>query len=64
MFSAHPETDAVRGDHFTRITDSYGCMGVLQLCPRELLFYFVNGLEETNLIFNFPVHRLSAIVML
>ncbi|CAL4124452.1 unnamed protein product, partial [Meganyctiphanes norvegica] len=32
---SQPETDAVRGDHYGRILDAYGCLGVLQYCPRE-----------------------------
>ncbi|KAK3880880.1 hypothetical protein Pcinc_014656 [Petrolisthes cinctipes] len=30
-----PETDAIRGDHYARVLDAYGCLGVLQVCPRE-----------------------------
>ncbi|KAB7506172.1 hypothetical protein Anas_00216 [Armadillidium nasatum] len=33
-----PETDAIRGDHYGRLMDVYGCLGVLQVCPSMFLF--------------------------
>ncbi|MCL4123585.1 UNVERIFIED_CONTAM: hypothetical protein GTU68_052599 [Idotea baltica] len=32
---AQPETDSIRGEHYGRIMDIYGCLGVLQVCPSE-----------------------------
>ncbi|XP_066988660.1 synaptojanin-1 isoform X2 [Macrobrachium rosenbergii] len=32
---SQPETDAIRGDYYSRLLDAYGCLGVLQVCPRE-----------------------------
>ncbi|XP_066988662.1 synaptojanin-1 isoform X3 [Macrobrachium rosenbergii] len=31
---SQPETDAIRGDYYSRLLDAYGCLGVLQVCPR------------------------------
>ncbi|XP_018020970.1 synaptojanin-1 isoform X2 [Hyalella azteca] len=35
------ETDAIRSDHFSRLADSYGCLGVLQRCPSENTEYYL-----------------------
>ncbi|KAK7065945.1 hypothetical protein SK128_003131 [Halocaridina rubra] len=32
---SQPETDAIRGDYYGRLLDTYGCLGVLQVCPSK-----------------------------
>ena len=34
-----PETDAIRGDHYSRLLDTYGCLGVLQSCPSKFFVH-------------------------
>lgn len=63
FYEAQPETDAIRADQYGRILDSYGCLGVLQVCPSKNQVYLILFLIVWTYKFeiNFTCVRLNLI---